>query len=162
MRARKGHDVTLALIFDPKILRCLSFSFNLWMKYDVSKLKPIGVCVTTKYKLNMPVWHWPFQPQIYRCLPFIVFHLWMKYQVCRLKLLSYHITTKCGRMCQHDLDLWPFDPKSISVFLSLFYICVWSMKCPGWKLFEFLGYNKVWWQTDGQSDYYRAHQFCPN
>ena len=34
--------------------------------------------------------------------------------------------------------------KSISVFLSLSSICVWSLKSLGWKVFELSRYNEVW------------------
>ena len=41
-------------------------------------------------------------------------------------------------------------PKSISVFLFLSSICVWSMKFVGWGIFKLSHYNKVW--TDRQTD----------
>ena len=129
--SRQEHDVIMALTFDPKILRISFFLLNLymWMKYDVSSLKPIDLiycdATTSKYRLNLSVSPWPFGPQIYRYLPFFVYHLCMNYQVCRLETIWIIMLQQRQNMLmtQYDLDLRPFDPKSIGVFLSLSDIC---------------------------------------
>ena len=36
-------------------------------------------CSACNYDLDL----WPFDPKIYRCLPFFILHLCMKYEVCR-------------------------------------------------------------------------------
>ena len=45
-------------------------------KLTQSERAPLGAC---HYDLDL----WPFDPKIYRCLPFFIFHLCMKYEVFR-------------------------------------------------------------------------------
>ena len=41
---------------------------------------------------------WPFDPKMYRCLPFPILYLCMKYEVCRLRQFwVIAFITKCGR-----------------------------------------------------------------
>ena len=67
---------------------------------------------------------WPFDPKIYRCLPFPILYLCMTYEVCGLSF------SKVGHV---TFDL--LTQKSKGVFLSLSSIYVWRMKFVGWDIF---------------------------
>ena len=46
------------------------------------------------------------------------------------------------RKYHHDLDHW--NSKCIGVFLSLFFICIWSTKSLTWNCFRVTYYRQVW------------------
>ena len=55
---------------------CNFFYITVQEKQTQSERAPLGAC---HYDLDL----WPFDPKIYRCLPFFILHLCMKYEVCR-------------------------------------------------------------------------------
>ena len=77
----------------------LSFSvcnYTVSAKYIIlknwqSERAPLGAC---QFDLDL----WPFDPKIYRCLPFFILHLCMKYEVCRSNTFRViALQRKCGQ-----------------------------------------------------------------
>ena len=78
---------------NPKIYKCLhSFVFDLCMKFEESRLKPVWVIAlqqsVAKYISLVITYLWPFDSKIYNCLPYDSCHLSMYgVWVSRLKAL---------------------------------------------------------------------------
>ena len=167
--------------FDPKMYRCLPFFIlYLWMKYKVSMLKSFWVIVAQQclgefvtltltfdlltaggichYDLDL----WPFDPKLYRCLPFFILYLCMKYEVSMWKSFWVIVAQpSCGRTDRRTdkvitIGLPPL--RCIGVFLSSSCVCVWNINFYVEKFLSYHGTTKLWTdgQTDRQSDYYRA------
>ena len=98
-------------------------------------------CVHKVLYTECQSWPWPLTPwpKINRVPPLIINNLhvkfesdWEKTVVCIVSTRSYTQSAK------FDLDLWPRDPKSIGFLLSSWWMCMWSLKVIGQKLWSLL------------------------
>ena len=87
-----------------------------------------------------PLTPWPQNVNLYISLT--ILHLIWNMKAVRWKLLSYCVSPKVLTKFCCDLDLWPFDPKCIGIFLSPPCIYIWNMKVVRWKLLKLLCQNQ--------------------